>query len=51
MKGTDSIINSKLLHLVLFVISSQLIKPSPFTSFHCGVHSSVLTNFVFMKVP
>jgi hypothetical protein len=48
MKCTDSIMNSQLLCLLLFVIASQLIKPSPFTSLWDG---SVSVDFVFMIMP
>jgi hypothetical protein len=39
--------NSKILHLLLFVIASQLIKPSPFTSLCMG--ASVSVKFFFYE--
>jgi hypothetical protein len=46
MKCPDSIQNSKLIHLPLFGIASQLINPFFFTSLWCG---SVSGDFLGMK--
>jgi hypothetical protein len=45
MECTDSIMNSKVGYLLLFVIMSQLTKPSPFTSLWGGF---VSLDFTFM---
>ncbi len=47
MKCTDSIMHSKLLRPLIFVIVSQLIKPSPFTSLWSGF---VSVDFSFQKM-
>ncbi len=39
--------NSKLLYLLMFVIASKLIKPSPFTSLYVG---SISLNFIFKVI-